>query len=181
MFRFEPRSSGSSGTPPSGTPQPNHHYRLTALPNDPRFGEQWGLNATGQSVQGLTATPDADIDAPEAWDLTKGARSVIAAVADSGVAYDHPELSPNLWLNPGERGRGRESNGRDDDRNGLVDDWRGWDFADKDNDLRDLNGHGTHVAGIVGARARQRHRHRRGELGREPDAVARGLRERRRD
>jgi subtilisin family serine protease len=132
--------------------QPNYRYRLAALPNDPRFGEQWGLNNTGQAVEGSGGVPDADVDATDAWTLTTGQRSTLIAIADSGIAYDNPDLAANLWRNPGESGGGKESNGRDDDRNGYVDDWRGWDFVDRDNDPRDLNGHGTHVAGIVGAR-----------------------------
>ena len=132
--------------------QPNNYYRLSAVPNDPRLAELWGLNNSGQAVQGRTGAPDADIDAPEAWNITKGSPRVAVAVTDSGVAYDHPDLKPNLWHNPGESGAGRETNRRDDDHNGLVDDWQGWDFAGADNDPRDLESHGSHVAGIIGAR-----------------------------
>jgi subtilisin family serine protease len=132
--------------------EPNSYYRLSALPNDSRFGELWALNNTGQSVLGAAGTVDADIDAPEAWDITKGSDAVTVAIADSGVAYDHPDLQSNIWKNPGESGAGREHNGRDDDHNGLVDDWHGWDFVSNDNDPRDYNGHGTHVAGTIGAR-----------------------------
>jgi subtilisin family serine protease len=132
--------------------QPNHLYRLAATPNDPRFGELWALDNRAQVLNGAAGTADADVDATDAWDVTTGSPSVRVAVVDSGVAYDHPDLSPNLWRNPGETGAGRETNSRDDDRNGFVDDWRGWDFADRDNDPRDLESHGSHVAGIAGAR-----------------------------
>jgi thermitase len=132
--------------------EPNLYYRLSALPNDARFGELWGLNNTGQSLFGAGGTSDADIDAPEAWNVAKGSNAVTVAIADSGIAYDHPDLQSNIWNNPGETGAGREKNGRDDDQNGLVDDWRGWDFVSNDNDPRDYNSHGTHVAGTIGAR-----------------------------
>jgi subtilisin family serine protease len=132
--------------------EPNLYYRLSAMPNDTRFGELWGLNNTGQSLFGSAGTSDADIDAPEAWSVTTGSNAVTVAVADSGVAYDHPDLQSNIWHNPGETGAGREKNGHDDDHNGLVDDWRGWDFVSNDNDPRDYNSHGTHVAGTIGAR-----------------------------
>ena len=131
--------------------EPNYIYRASALPNDTRFSSQWGLNNTGQSIAGSPGTPDADIDAPEAWDVTTGSDDVIVAVADTGAALNHPDLASNIWTNPGETGGGKETNGRDDDANGYVDDWQGWDFVGNDNRPTDLVGHGTHVAGIIGA------------------------------
>jgi subtilisin family serine protease len=131
---------------------PNRVYRIAGVPNDPRFDQLWGLSNSGQAVASTGGTPDADIDAPEAWDLTTGSGSVTVAVIDTGVAYDHPDLRANIWTNSGERGAGKESNKRDDDGNGFTDDWHGWDFVSGDNDPRDLNGHGSHVAGTIGAR-----------------------------
>jgi thermitase len=124
----------------------------TAMANDSYFALLWGLHNTGQSIGGRSGTADADIDAPEAWDSAAGNSSIAIAVVDSGVDYAHPDLQPNIWRNPGESGGGRESNGADDDGNGLIDDWRGWDWVDADNAPADLNGHGTHVAGTAGAR-----------------------------
>jgi len=104
-------------------------YRALRTPSDPLFPRQWGLRNTGAPVEGLPATPGADIGAPAAWDVTVGAPSVTVAVVDSGIAYDHPDLAPNV--DPADPGR---------------------DFVDGDRDPRDMDGHGTLVAGIIGAR-----------------------------
>ncbi|MDH5218273.1 MAG: S8 family serine peptidase, partial [Gammaproteobacteria bacterium] len=122
--------------------EPNYIVTTDALPNDPRFNQQYGLNNTGQSG----GVVDADIDAPEAWDIQTG-NDVIVAVIDTGVDYNHPDLVNNMWQNPGEI----PGNRIDDDGNGFVDDVRGWDFATNTNDPMDPNRHGTHVAGVIAA------------------------------
>ncbi|WP_293130261.1 Ig-like domain-containing protein [Microcoleus sp. bin38.metabat.b11b12b14.051] len=110
-------------------------------PNDPGYSQLWGLNNTGQSG----GTPDADIDAPEAWDIQKGNPNLVIGVIDTGVDYNHPDLVGNIWQNPGEIA----GDGIDNDNNGYIDDIRGWDFADNDNNPMDANGHGTHVSGTI--------------------------------
>jgi subtilisin family serine protease len=124
---------------------------VSTTPNDASFSLLWGLHNTGQTVNGVSGTPDADIDAPEAWDVTQGSPAVTVGIADTGIAYDHPDLAANIWKNPGESGGGKETNGIDDDGNGRVDDFRGYDFVANDNDPMDDHGHGSHVAGTIGA------------------------------
>jgi hypothetical protein len=135
--------------------EPNRVIRAFAPSNDPFFSEQYSLHNFGQQIGlNVTGTADADMDVPEAWDITTGSNDVIVAVPDSGLAYDSPEFASNLFVNPGESGGGRETNGLDDDGNGLVDDFRGWDFVGGDNDVRDLGlfPHGTVSASVIGAR-----------------------------
>ena len=126
--------------------EPNRRVTLDGLPNDPRFPELWGLHNTGQVVAFGAGTPDADVDAPEAWDVSTGA-GVVVAVIDTGVDLAHPDLAANAWTNP----REVPGNGRDDDGNGYVDDVHGWDFVQEDATPQDGHGHGTHVAGTVAA------------------------------
>jgi thermitase len=123
--------------------EPNYILRTTLTPNDTRFGEMWGLHNIGQSG----GIPDADIDAPEAWNHTTGSSDVIVAVIDSGVDYNHPDLSANMFRNTTDC----NNNGIDDDGNGYVDDCFGIDTANNDSNPMDDNNHGTHVAGTIGA------------------------------
>ena len=128
--------------------EPDYLLSIDLTPNDPRYSEQWGLHNTGQDG----GTPDADIDAPEAWDITTGSSEIVVAVIDGGIDYTHPDLDANIWMNSGEI----PNNNMDDDNNGYVDDIHGANFitfppAVNPGDPLDDNGHGTHVAGIVGA------------------------------
>jgi subtilisin family serine protease len=122
--------------------EPNHVVSIAATPNDPSFSQLWGLHNTGQTG----GTNDKDIDAPEAWDLATGGSDIVVAVIDTGVDFSHPDLSAQRWVNTLD-----PVNGIDDDGNGLVDDWSGWDFVNDDNDPFDDNRHGTHVSGTIGA------------------------------
>ena len=124
--------------------EPNYIYHASVIPNDPSFGRLWGLHNTGQTG----GTVDADIDAPAAWNLMTGANSVVIAVIDTGVDYNHADLNSNIWSNPGETNC---SDRIDNDGNGYVDDCRGWDFANNDNNPMDDNDHGTHVSGTIAA------------------------------
>src|SRR3954451_19071923 len=132
--------------------EPNRLQHIDATPNDTFFGDLWGLNNTGQTVNGVAGTGDADIDAPEAWNLgfNLGSTGTVAFI-DSGMAQHQPDLAANLFTNPGEAGA-LATNGIDDDGNGFVDDVHGWDFVNNDNDPEDDNHHGTHVSGTIAAR-----------------------------
>lgn len=124
--------------------EPNYIIHATALPNDPMRNELYGMHNLGQTG----GTSDADIDALEAWESGHiGSSSIVVGVIDSGIDYNHEDLSANIWTNPNEI----PNNNIDDDGNGYVDDVRGWDFVSDDNDPMDDFGHGTHCAGTIGA------------------------------
>jgi PKD repeat protein len=143
--------------------QPSGIHKINATANDPRLVDQWHLDQAN----------DSDMDAPEAWDIETGNPQIIVACMDTGVRYFHKDLgganasynnpensAGNMWINEAEK---NGVAGVDDDGNGYVDDWIGWDFVDNqtgfgsedadvpDNDPRDFNGHGTHITGTIGA------------------------------
>lgn len=126
-------------------------YQINFTPNDSLLSQQWALNK---------------IRAFDAWNKTQGSDSILIGVIDTGIDYLHPDLQNKIWQNPGEIGNGRETNGIDDDNNGFVDDYQGWDFTDRvgfpfdstggdylgwDNDPLDEQGHGTYISGIAAA------------------------------
>jgi subtilisin family serine protease len=125
--------------------QPNYELNaLSTFPDDPRFDELWGMHNMGQTG-GMV---DADIDAPEAWDIATGSSEIVVAVIDTGVDYTHPDLAANMWVNEAEF---NGIPGQDDDENGYVDDIYGYDFRNNDADPMDDHYHGTHCAGTIGA------------------------------
>ncbi len=130
--------------------EPNFRLFPEADPNDPAYNKLYGLNNTGQTIAGRAGTPDADIDAPEAWNTTTGSEATVVAVIDTGVQTGHRDLQDNLWTNLGEI----PGNGKDEDGNKLVDDVHGWDFCHGDKSVYDSatdDSHGTHVAGTIAA------------------------------
>jgi subtilisin family serine protease len=139
--------------------EPDGLRQVEAVPNDPLFAQQWGLQNTGQAVDGLPAGKSGnDIDVLPAWERTVGSPSVVVADIDTGYRADSPDLESVEWTNPGEI----PGNGKDDDGDGYKDDVHGWDFVGEnvsspipDNDPTDSNlvsgGHGVHTAGIIGA------------------------------
>jgi subtilisin family serine protease len=113
--------------------EPDYVVTAIATPNDPLYGQLWGM---------------AKINAPTAWDVSKGSPTAVVGDIDTGIDYTHPDLAANVWTNPGEVA----GNGIDDDGNGYVDDIHGWDWVNNDNNPMDDHGHGTHTGGTIGAR-----------------------------
>jgi subtilisin family serine protease len=112
--------------------EPNYRIRLFTEPNDSRWPAMWNLT---------------QINAPQAWDTTTGSAAVVVAMLDTGIDWSHPDLAANVWTNPSDI----PGNNADDDQNGFVDDVHGCNLLTQTGDVRDDDGHGTHVAGTIGA------------------------------
>jgi subtilisin family serine protease len=123
--------------------EPDYRIYASAVPDDPGFVNCWGLSNTGKNGGKIGG----DIDARDAWDARNSAENVVVAIIDSGVRYTHEDLAANMWRNPGEI----PGNGIDDDGNGVVDDVVGYNAVERSGDPFDDCGHGTHVAGTIGA------------------------------
>ncbi len=148
--------------------EPNYYVSKLANPDgtpvDTKFKDVWGLNNTGQkdrdsiAMPAQNGTPGVDVGVLKLWQQgITGSRDIVVAVIDTGIDWVHEDLKDNLYVNPGEAGA-LAKNGRDDDGNGFVDDVHGWNFSldDKGNPVSsressDDEGHGTHVAGTIGA------------------------------
>lgn len=127
-----------AGDPNVEAVQPNYIYRLTAAPNDPKYGDLWAFRNTGQTIATgtypvATGTAGSDMNVEPAWDHLTDCSPAVVAVLDSGVNYQQEDLAPNMW------------------DGGISYPNHGYDFVDDDLDPMDLNGHGTHVAGTIGA------------------------------
>ncbi len=123
--------------------EPDYIVTANVIPDDTSFSDLWGMHNTGQTG----GVDDADIDAPEAWDISTGSRDVVVGVIDTGVDYNHADLANNAWVNPGEIA----GDGIDNDGNGYVDDVHGINAITDSGDPMDDAGHGSHVSGTIGA------------------------------
>ncbi|WP_294239261.1 S8 family serine peptidase [Chryseobacterium sp. sg2396] len=121
---------------------------FSTFPNDSYFlSRQWGLYNNGTfSASGMTTATDADVDMELAWDVETGNPNMIIAVSDSGLNMSHEDIAARVWTKPVEI-----IDGIDNDGNGLIDDYRGWDWVSNDNNPTDDHGHGTNCSGIIGS------------------------------
>ena len=133
--------------------EPNYIYHMNKVPNDPMLKNLWGLHNEGQNdSENHAGVVGVDIDAEKAWDITTGSSKVIVAIIDTGADYNNADLKDNMWVNQAEL-NGKA--GVDDDNNGYVDDIHGMNFVDVTkpiSDPMDDHGHGSHCAGVIGAK-----------------------------
>jgi subtilisin family serine protease len=130
--------------------QPDYLLDINLFPQDERFAEQWALLNNGQTINGQVGISQIDINAVNAWDITKGSKNVTVAVVDTDIDIDHTDLDGNIFVNIKE-----QLNGLDDDGNGYIDDINGWDVVNNDSSVFDTEAyemHGTHVSGIIAAK-----------------------------
>lgn len=130
--------------------EPNFIFRPLDLTNDPDLVKQWGLQNWGQKdYVGRIGKSGVDVGVTKAWNLERGSKDIFIALTDSGVRCEDPDIVDNLWVNlPEKNGK----SGVDDDNNGYVDDIHGYDFVNNDGVPDDELGHGSHCAGIIGAK-----------------------------
>lgn len=126
-----------------GTPPPDPKPSGIWIPDDNEFNKQYNLHNTAQYLGWIA---DSDIDLPEAWWFEKGSEEIVIAIIDEGIDYNHQDLVGNMWYNDGEI----PDNNIDDDNNGYVDDYYGYNFYNNSGTIIPED-HGTHVAGIAGA------------------------------
>ncbi len=124
-------------------PTPSPKIESKVIMNDPAMNEAWGIKKS---------------QANRAWEITQGNSDIVVAVIDTGIDVNHEDLKANLWNNPGElgfdnNGKDKRRNGIDDDGDGYIDNVHGWNFVSNNHDLSDNHGHGSHIAGIIGAEA----------------------------
>ena len=126
--------------------EPIPMHKILEEPNDPKRNGQYYLEK---------------INVFDAWDVIDTTKSVLVGIVDTGIDYNHEDLAGNMYVNLGEdgtdsTGKSRRDNGIDDDNNGYIDDWHGWDFVSsdssgQDNDPYPGHRHGSHVGGTIGA------------------------------
>jgi subtilisin family serine protease len=117
---------------------PNYIHQVITIPNDPLFGQLWGLRNTGQTINGVVGVAGADIKAEPTWSVTTGSATVVVGVVDTGIDYTHPDLAANVWNNPGGIG-------------GCPAGTHGYNAITRTCDPLDDHYHGTHVSGTIGA------------------------------
>lgn len=126
----------------------NYLYKINNYPNDQYFPFQWGMNNEGENSPLSNAVSGVDISLINAWRSSIGNSSIKISIIDTGVDYTHVDLAQNMWTNSEEL---NGITGVDDDGNGYIDDIHGYNFVDDNGDPLDINGHGTHCAGVIGA------------------------------